>query len=981
MQRLVLLGLAAVAVVVLALVLFDPPSDAPRDGRTSRAGDVVVPGMATGVQARSPELASVEEKSAGARSASAASPNVGDAAVRRVQVRGLVLVAEGGAIGEPASVVARYRPANARGWTRRAERAPVAQDGSFSLALPEGASRVKLDLDAVTLGLDEPVNLSIDPPPESVTLSAVRGGCLRVVFTGSAADAEDALPGDGFKLVAKGVADGIGVDREAGLAGDGTVRFGGLPSDSAWRVHLTSKRFVDQIVPAKLVLPGEIEAVEIPLERGVTVRGRIIDVEGAPVPDAEITLRSWKHLDKATLTGRNVTSRSGANGRFDISGLVPGEVTLRVFADGFRMAKEELGEQSADDVVDGLEIQLDAGRRVDGRVVWPDGRPAADADVRVATAGRSWTNAEETRADAEGRFAVTGLGSGPWRVGAWLDHSETREPWRAVLDPVTGGGITLTLREGARLTGVVVDDRGTPIERASITATPAGAESGGDPIKERSRDPEGRFELEGLGEGTWDLTAYAIGHGEGRPVRVEVPLDLDGARLVLPRLARLAGSVVDAAGAPVAEVRVRASGRSTTTDDQGLFTLTKLQPGEVRFEISSRGEHGPPLGPALQLAPGEVREGVVVALSSGARVLGEVHPSARTGTELTVVLRPHDSYNATRAVVDADGRFSFAGVAPGRYRVAFEWAGFSDWIEGFRARRAVMVELEAGETEHVVLGDPAHHPITVSGEVREAGAPLAGMLMYVFSEDEADNQPLMVARTDDEGRYSVDLPWPGAMLFTVGPGQQRQARFHRTLTDEPRQVLDFDLPTSRLTGRLLRAEGGPANARLVLLSHADARAGTIQLGQIQLTMSRSDGTFEFEGLHPGEYRLRSGNYVTAHSTDGLVVQEGIVIPAEGAAPDVELVLPEGAMLDVHAVDGGGIPLSQRRIEVLDEGGWPTVIYDQRRTDYGGMLRFTGVGSGRATAVVLDDDGNELGRAAVDVAPGGRHEVTVVCRTG
>ncbi|MEM6572261.1 MAG: hypothetical protein AAF957_27850, partial [Planctomycetota bacterium] len=212
-------------------------------------------------------------------------------------------------------------------------------------------------------------------------------------------------------------------------------------------------------------------------------------------------------------------------------------------------------------------------------------------------------------------------------------------------------------------------------------------------------------------------------------------------------------------------------------------------------------------------------------------------------------------------------------------------------------------------------------------------------------------------------------------------GQQRQARFRRTLTNEPLQVFDFDIPTGRLAGRLVRADGGPATARLVMLTHADAPAGTIQLGQVQFAMSSSDGTFSFEGLHPGEYRLRSGNYVKAHATDGLVVREGVVIPAEGASPEVELVLLDGAVLDVRAIDGSGTPLSERRVEVLDEAGWPTVVYDQRLTDYGGMLRFTGVGSGRAVAVVLDEDGNELGRSEVDLAPGGRHEVTVVCRAG
>ncbi|MEM9380097.1 MAG: carboxypeptidase regulatory-like domain-containing protein [Planctomycetota bacterium] len=979
MQRLVLLGLAGALAALLALVFLDRPQEATHDVEPNSSGDLAATSGAAGGRAVAPELAAPGEAADGGRSASRIEPSPADAAAPRITVRGTVVV-EGGAIDEPAAVVARFREPGMKGRARRTERVPVSGDGSFELALPAEATRVELGLDAVLLALDAPVEVSLDPPPGPLVLNAVGGGCLRVVFAGSAADAEDAVPGEGFELVAKGVADGASFDRRAGMAGDGTVRFGGLPSDSAWRVHLTSPRFVDRIVPAQLVRPGEVATVEVPLERGVTVRGRVVDDDGEPVADADVTLRSWKHFDAAILTGRNVSGVTDADGRFDLGGLLPGEVSLRAVADGLRAASERLGKRTADEVVEVPEIRLCAGRRVDGQVVWPDGTPAAEADVRVATVGRSWTNAEVVRADDEGRFAFTGLGSGPWRVGAWLDHAETRKPWRAVLEPVTDGGVTLTLQEGARLRGVVVDDRGEPIERVRVTATPAGSGSGGDPVKERSRDPEGRFELEGVGEGTWDLTAYAKGHGDGRPVRVEVPLDLDGARIVLPRHASVAGKVVDASGAPVADVRVRGSGRSAATDAEGRFALTKMQPGEIHFQLSDTGEHGPPLDPRLMLQPGEEREGVVLALSVGARVLGEVHPSARTGTELTVVMQPYDSYDMRRTVVDAEGRFSFVGVSPGRYRVAFDWTGGGDWVEGYRTRRSVLVDVAPGDTVNVVLGDPANHPLTVSGLVTEDGAPQPGMLMYVFEEGDAENQPLMVCRTDDEGRYSVVLPRSGPTLFTVGRGQKRQARFRRTLSEEPRQEIDFELPTGRLVGRLVRADGGVVTTRIVTLTHADARAGTIQLGQAQFTTSGAEGRFEFLGLHAGEYRLRSGNYLRPHSTDGLVVLDGVVIPAEGAAPEVELVVPEAAALEVRAVDGAGNPLSKRRVEVLDEAGWTAVLYDQRRTDYGGVLDFTGLGPGRANAVVLDDAGNELGRAEIDLAPGDRRTVTVVCRT-
>jgi len=807
------------------------------------------------------------------------------------------------------------------------------------------------------------------------------GGRLLVRFTGSAAQADDATPGDAFRLVARGRADGDSFERDAVVDGDGEIVFTDLPSETAWRVVLTAERFIDRNLAAPLVAPGEVAVVEVPLERGLEISGRVVDDAGAPVPGARVSVSTWRHFDAALMPGRNAVVESDADGRFDAAGVEGGELSLRASAEGYLRGAVDLGRRANGESINDVVVRLDRGATVSGTVAWPDGAPAAGAEVRVAAPGRTWARARRTEADEDGRFELTGLSDSAWRVGAWLEHPEEEALWRATAELPGPGDVRLVLERGAALAGVVVDDADEPIGWASVSATPVGRAAGVEPVRARSDRESGAFALEGLGPGEWDVTAGAREHGEPASVtRVRVPLEDDALRIVLPRHGAIAGVLVDPDGDPITGAAIAGGGRTATTDADGRFALEDVAAGAVELEVAgTEVEYGPPREPTIALGPGERIEDLVVQLTRGGRILGEIHPSSFDGTEISVLRRPHDGYETVGATVDAEGRFTYEGVPPGRYRVSFDWMGKGDWVEGYRVRREVFVDVREGETTRVVLGDPGAYPIVVTGVVRDGGEPQEGLLMYVFDPSESQNQPLMVGRTDADGRYEVALPRSGPTLFTVGEGQQQQARFLRDLSDAPLQRFDLDLPGGTLQGRVVHEDGTPVTTRLVVLAHEDAAVGSVQLGDVQFRVSGADGSFRFDKLHPGRYRLRSGGYLRQNSTDALMVVEDVVVPDEGEAAPVELVAPDGAVLTVRAVGGSGDPIPGAEVEVLLDGKWPTVLFARMTTAYDGTLQFTGLPPGSATAVVLGADGAEIGRADVDLTAGGRQRIDVVCR--
>ncbi|MBF5044196.1 carboxypeptidase regulatory-like domain-containing protein [Aggregicoccus sp. 17bor-14] len=476
------------------------------------------------------------------------------------------------------------------------------------------------------------------------------------------------------------------------------------------------------------------------------------------------------------------------------------------------------------------------------------------------------------RTDAGGAFRFEHLAGVSFTVWA-------RAPGRGVASherAAPGEPVELYLPAERTLRGEVVDDAGRPVPGARLHAlsrrAPVGvsAEAGAD----------GRFALEGLGEGPFYVLARAPGFLPA--VAPSLEAGGEGAHLVLVPERTLEVRVVRG-GKPVdAEVQLSADHlQRAVRTVRGLARLEGLSPGRVTVAASEGSLGSAPR--TLELL--QARTQVTLELEPGGRLLvtvvdeaGEPVPSAR----LQLRLRTGEPVRSERA--EGGALVTFGPLAPGDYLLEGSAEGFADG------------ELPA----RVAPGDT---PL----ELQLARATsLAGRVLDVYGRPAPGVSVLLqptgdTTLSDAAGRFHFAVPSAG--LYTLhahhsewgGGSVQAQAPAQGVeLSLEPRAAVEVTV-----TGGGERLEG----AELMLwrdkedVFHSDRASGP-------------DGVVAMRGLPPGSY------WLVATQREHLPSERQQVRVEEGQTARLSVELPRGASLSGAVVDERGQPVAGAQVGVL-----------------------------------------------------------------
>ncbi|HLU39354.1 MAG TPA: carboxypeptidase-like regulatory domain-containing protein, partial [Planctomycetota bacterium] len=253
-----------------------------------------------------------------------------------------------------------------------------------------------------------------------------------------------------------------------------------------------------QIEQLEVVDGGVYDDFLLELGGGATVTGIVVDDREQPLADALVEIVPMERpqdpdVVKTVLRLREVTARTGRDGRFTVAGVAGDRILVQASKPGY-VTRVQFGVRPSAQ----LRLALERGATVRGRVVGDDGKPIARFRVETTSReGGSDAEPEERRArrsmqgiamgrqpreaslrlragskiserrpgdewqelhDAEGRFELSGLPPGKIRVrvraDGWLDP-QAREVTLAAGE--TSDELVFQLAPGLSVRGVVVD--------------------------------------------------------------------------------------------------------------------------------------------------------------------------------------------------------------------------------------------------------------------------------------------------------------------------------------------------------------------------------------------------------------------------------------------------------------------------------------------------------------------------------------------
>lgn len=549
--------------------------------------------------------------------------------------------------------------------------------------------------------------------------------------------------------------------RPATSGSDGSFRVAEALYGHSHRLTAQAAGYAPTVLDLPPLEPGmAVDPVHLVLSKGRRVLGSVVDSDGNPVAEAEVSLL-WP-LDPSEFRSGFETPAGAAatddRGVFALPGTGPGAYEILVsHADYAHRPPSQVEVPAGESDFDLGDLTLTAGGAVHGIVRDPDGEPVGGATIQAHERDRFESPVRTATTDADGRFRLVGFSSDLADLGVRATGYPVRvEPDVRVdqADPVL-----IELQPGASIDGRVLDNGGSgapgvPVRLRMELDDGIYIDSrlwdAVDMFPELVTDAYGRFRFDGLAAGTWSAEASKGAEGAKLDGIELIPGGERGIELVLRTRDRLIVTVATETGEPVADayIRVETPGErfptgSGRTDGSGRAVID-VTPDTITVKVSHETLRDESRQVRLDPGDNEVR----FQLRPGAELRGTVRSYDGAPLTLATVEAVTDysedvEWERKNTVSDRDGAFRVAGLEPGRYILTARSPGYAD----------------GGPDEPIQIGDDAVAGIEI---VLEPETSIVGTVTGLSPSDRNQVEVLAWngprsrdATRDTEGNFSI----------------------------------------------------------------------------------------------------------------------------------------------------------------------------------------------------------------------------------
>ncbi|HET7436985.1 MAG TPA: carboxypeptidase-like regulatory domain-containing protein [Thermoanaerobaculia bacterium] len=664
-------------------------------------------------------------------------------------------------------------------------------------------------------------------------------------------------------------------------------------SPGTLRVNFTKQDdFIEQ--SRNLTAPARDVVIELPA--GGRVTGRVVDKNTKqPLTSFSAGISMSRGGGGMMMISppqmKNFTSDDGS---FTLDNVPAGPMTIMASAPGYVTARVPNITVEEGKTVSNVEVPLDSGSRIVGRVTGPNGAALSGVTVRqsgndpLARAARFMGDGGATT-DASGEFAIEAVEPGQKTLE--FSHPKYLDAEKTV--NVTGREVRvdMQLSSGMDVRGVVVTEGGVPVSDAIVSAS-----SGTGTFQRARSDANGAFDLSSMSPGRYTFEAEKAGLASASLQDFDISSG-GTVRLVMSAGATIYGHVSGLSAAELNDAVVEARAPSTSAtarvDSAGNYRIEGAPSGTVRVVATARTfpERKSSAPQSITLEAGGSRQ-VDIDFRGDVVIRGRVTRNGRPAGGVTVMFGPRAGTMQSNASTGADeaGNYTIAGLEDGEYNVqVIDMQRFAPYRTTYTVSGSATFDIDMKVA-------------TVRGHVTDSGTGEAVEGARVQLRPAATDVPFMplTGVTDAAGMYLFDSVAPGRYTATADKEGFGNQTLDTTIGDEGRDDLDFRI--ARNDGLTLTVVDARDNRQLNASAFVlDANGAIVYDDMFRFGGAASDVRLP---LAPGSYRvvLTAMGYATriinATSPDKMTV---------GLTPGGTLVIRSGVS-------------APRRARLLDSSG-------------------------------------------------------------